>query len=112
MEKPPRLLHVQLSILPKRSPMDWKKLAEEAQQLEETQAKQAEAAKEPPPKMLAGDTLFHPTIGRCHFAGDRGDGVFFMRDPNGRTLQMAHKLVRITAVPGKPRHYNITMRNQ
>jgi hypothetical protein len=91
--------------------MDWKKLAEEAQQVEDERAKQQEAEKEPPPpKMLAGDALYHPVLGKCNYAGDRGDGVFFVRGPDGRMLQLSHKLVRITAVPGKPRQYNIAMR--
>jgi hypothetical protein len=92
--------------------MDWKKLAEEAQQLEEEQVKQKEAEKEPPPpKLVAGDTLFHPTIGKCNYAGDRGDGVFFVRGPDGRMLQLSHKFVRVVAVQGKARQYNIVMRS-
>lgn len=91
--------------------MDWKKLAEEAKNLEETKAEEAKAAQEPPPpKLVAGDVILHPALGRCYFAGDRGNGTFFVRGPDGRTVQLAHKLVRISAVDGQPRTYTITLK--
>jgi hypothetical protein len=88
--------------------MDWKKLSEEAQGLEE--AKEEEAQKKAQdakaaPRPRAGDTMLHPVLGRCVYAGDRGDGMIYIRRPDGRVVKLSPDRVSITPSADQPRTF-------
>jgi hypothetical protein len=88
--------------------MDWKKLSEEAQGLEEARA-EAEAKKQRPegPRPRAGDTMLHPILGRCVYAGDRGDGMLYIRRPDGKIVKLAPDRVEVSPVVGQPRCFSL-----
>jgi hypothetical protein len=90
--------------------MDWKKLAEEAQQLEEKRQEEDAAPSLPQAQPKLGDAVIHPTYGRCVYAGVRGDGQIYLRDPNGKFLRLAPKLVQMTAVAGQARTFSLRVK--
>lgn len=91
--------------------MDWKKLSEEVKELEEAREQEEERAQSAPaPKPRIGDTLLHPVLGRCTYAGTRGDGLLYIRRPDGRVTRLAPDRIQINTVAGQPRTFTITVR--
>lgn len=87
--------------------MDWKKLAEQAQSLEEEKQKEAAAPKPPPVQPKLGDTVLHPSHGRCVYAGQRDDGQIYLRNASGKFMRFTPTLVRLEPVPGQARTFTM-----